>query len=93
MASCELTGHKLISGHKVSHSNIKTNRKFRPNIQAVSLISDSLGRTFRMKIASRTIKSIDIKGGFDAFLLSTPDAKLTDAAQKIKRLVVKSVKK
>lgn len=78
-----------MSGHNVSHSNIKTKRRFDVNLCNVSLASDALGQTFKMRIAAKTLRTVDFKGGLDGFLMGTKNAKLTDKAKKIKKAVVK----
>ena len=87
---CGVTGKRVLVGHKVSHANNKTKRRFLPNLQNVSVLSESLGRTFRMRLTTSAIRTIEHKGGFDAFLLDTAEAKLTPDARRIKRQVVKA---
>ena len=71
---CELTAKGPLVGHKVSHSNIKTKRRFLPNLCNVTFISDALGRNVRLRVSTNAIKSVDHRGGFDAFLTRlTPD--------------------
>ncbi len=86
---CDLTGKKPLSGHKVSHSNIKTKRRFMPNLQSVSLTSDVLGRTVRARISMHALRSVDHRGGFDAFLLKAKDAELAPKMLVLKRQIVK----
>jgi large subunit ribosomal protein L28 len=87
---CELTGKAVLSGHNVSHANNKTKRVFRPNLQAISLASESLGRAFSLRVSMSALKTIDRKGGLDAFLLKAKDAALSTRALRLKRLVAKS---
>jgi large subunit ribosomal protein L28 len=82
---CELTGTGAQVGHKVSHSNIKTKRRFNPNLQPVTLSSDSLNRAFRLRITAAALRSVDHVGGLDAFLLKAADGELSSRALKIKR--------
>jgi large subunit ribosomal protein L28 len=82
---CELTGTGAQVGHKVSHSNIKTKRRFNPNLQPVTLSSDALNRAFRLRITAAALRSVDHVGGLDAFLLKAGDADLSSRALKIKR--------
>ena len=77
---CDLTGKGPQVGHKVSHSNIKTKRRFLPNLCNVTLISDSLGRSVRLRISANALKSVDHRGGLDAFLLKARDSELSDRA-------------
>jgi len=73
---CELTAKGPQVGHKVSHSNIKTKRRFLPNLCNVTLISDALGRSVRLRISTNALKSIDHRGGLDAFLMKARDEEL-----------------
>ena len=86
---CELTGKIRQIGHKVSHSNRKTKRRFLPNLLNVTLQSDALGRSVRMRISANALKSVDHRGGLDAFLLVAKDADLSKHALEIKRAIVK----
>ncbi len=82
---CELSGKGVLTGHRVSHSNIKTNRRYLPNLQRVSLASDTLGRSFRFRIANATLRTVDHRGGLDAFLMKAKDAELSARARRVKR--------
>jgi len=86
---CELTGKTRQIGHKVSHSNRKTKRRFLPNLLNVTLLSESLGRAVRMRISANALKTIDHRGGLDAFLLAARDADLSPRALEIKRQIAK----
>ncbi len=86
---CDLTGKGPQTGHKVSHSNIKTKRRFLPNLCNVTLMSDSLGRSVRLRVSANALRSIDARGGFDAFLLKQRDTDLSDRARDLKREVAK----
>lgn len=88
---CALTGKDTQFGCNVSHSQRHTNRRFQPNIQKVSLSSEALGREFRLRVAVRTLRSVQKKGGLDRFLLGTADAKLMPGAQRIKRQIQKKL--
>lgn len=88
---CELTGTNRQIGHKVSHSNIKTKRTFQPNLVNVSLQSDALGRTFRLRITAAALRSVDHVGGLDAFLLKSSEEVLSDRAAKIRRELKKKI--
>jgi large subunit ribosomal protein L28 len=88
---CELTGKGVLVGHKVSHSNIKTKRRFLPNLCSVTLQSDALGRRVRMRVSANALKSIDHRGGLDAFLLKARDGDLSARALELKRQIVKAV--
>ncbi len=86
---CELTGKTLQVGHNVSHANNKTKRVFRPNLQVISLASDSLGQVFKLKISMSALRSVDRSGGLDTFLLKAKDANLSPRALKLKRQIAK----
>tara|TARA_B100000989_G_scaffold95503_2_gene69459 strand:+ start:1117 stop:1416 length:300 start_codon:yes stop_codon:yes gene_type:complete len=88
---CELTGKKPMSGHKVSHSNNKTKRKFYPNLKKVSLKSEILKKNISLKISTRALKAIDFRGGLDQFLIRAKNKKLAPRIKKIKKdLMVKT---
>ncbi len=82
---CELTGKGVLTGHRVSHSNIKSKRRFLPNLQPVTLLSDALGRSFRFRVCTGAIRSVDHRGGLDAFLMKARDVELSPRALKVKR--------
>ena len=82
---CELTGKGPMVGNNVSHANNKTKRRFLPNLQDVTLISDALGRSFKLRISSAALRSVDHRGGLDAFLAKAKDDELSPRVLKIKR--------
>jgi large subunit ribosomal protein L28 len=84
---CELTGVGPMVGHNVSHSNIKTKRRFLPALATASLQSESLGRNFRLNISNAARRTLDFRGGLDVFLLKARDEALSARALKIKRQV------
>ena len=86
---CELTGKAVLVGNLVSHSNRKTKCRFLPNLVNVTLISDVLGRRVRMRITTHALRSVEHRGGFDAFLLKAKDTDLAPKALTIKRAIVK----
>ncbi|NVO16854.1 MAG: 50S ribosomal protein L28 [Rhodoplanes sp.] len=88
---CELTGKGALVGHTVSHSNIKTKRRFLPNLVNVTLTSDALGRGVRLRISANALKSVDHRGGLDAFLLKAGDAELSPRALLLKKQIAKKV--
>ena len=88
---CDLTGKGAMVGHKVSHSNIKTKRRFLPNLLNVTLMSDALGRSFKMRVSANALKSVDHRGGLDAFLLKAKDADLAPKVLEIKRSLRKKL--
>jgi large subunit ribosomal protein L28 len=86
---CELTGKSRQIGHRVSHSNRKTKRRFLPNLLNVSLISDALGRSVRLRISANALKTVDHRGGLDSFLLRAKDDQLSPRALDLKRQIAK----
>jgi large subunit ribosomal protein L28 len=84
---CELTGVGPMVGHHVSHSNIKSKRRFLPALSPASLHSEALGRVFRLRISNAALRTVDFRGGLDAFLLKARDTQLSTRALKIKRQV------
>ena len=88
---CELTAKAPQVGHKVSHSNIKTKRRFLPNLCNVTFISDALGRNVRLRVSTNALKSVDHRGGLDAYLLKARDSELSARALELKRQIAKKV--
>ena len=86
---CELSGKGPMSGHKVSHANNKTKRKFLPNLNDVTMISDILGQSFKLRVSAHALRTVDHRGGLDAFLAKSKDVELSDRVLKIKREVEK----
>jgi large subunit ribosomal protein L28 len=84
---CEITGKGVLSGNNVSHANNKTRRRFLPNLQVTSLLSDTLGHEVRMRLSTRGIRTVEHNGGIDAFLLGTPNSKLTAEGRELKRRI------
>ena len=82
---CDLTGKKALVGHRVSHSNRKTKRRFLPNLVNVTMISDTLSRAVRLRISANALKTVDHRGGLDAFLMKAKDDDLSPKALEIKR--------
>jgi large subunit ribosomal protein L28 len=82
---CELSGKGPMTGNNVSHANNKTRRRFLPNLQDVTLQSESLGRSFKLRISNAALRTVDHRGGLDAFLAKAKDAELSPRALKIKR--------
>ncbi|MBI4967701.1 MAG: 50S ribosomal protein L28 [Rhodospirillales bacterium] len=87
---CVVTGKGVLTGNNVSHANNKTRRRFLPNLQDVSSWSETLSAMVRLRVSTNGLKTIEHNGGIDAFLLGTSDVKLTDAAKRIKRRIVKA---
>lgn len=88
---CELTGKGAQVGHKVSHSNIKTKRRFLPNLCNVTLISDALNRNVRLRVSTNALKSVDHRGGLDAFLIKASADELSPKAVELKRQIEKKL--
>lgn len=87
---CDISGTGVMSGNNVSHANNRNRRRFLPNLQVVSLLSEKLGRIFKLKVCSKTLRSIEHNGGLDAYLESTSNTKLSDEAIKIKKTIAKA---
>lgn len=87
---CELTGKGPMSGHNVSHANNKTKRRFLPNLNDATLLSEALGRSFRLRVTSAALRAVDHRGGLDAFLAKADDADLSSNARKIKKMIAKA---
>lgn len=84
---CELTGIGPMVGHHVSHSNVKTKRRFLPSLKKVKLASEALGQSYTLRISNAALRTLDYKGGLDAYIVKAGDEQLSDAARKIKRQV------
>jgi len=87
---CELTGKGPMTGNNVSHANNKTKRRFLPNLNDVTLISDVLGRSFKLRVSAAALRTVDHRGGLDAFLAKAKDAELSEKALKIKKDIEKA---
>jgi large subunit ribosomal protein L28 len=88
---CDFTGRGVQAGNNVSHAHNKTRRRFLPNLQKNSLLSDALGQTVQVRLRTQAIRTIEKRGGLDAFLLSTPNAKLGKKARDLKRRIQKAL--
>ncbi len=88
---CELTGKGVQTSHKVSHSNIKSPRRFLPNVRHVKLPSDALRRTVKLRISNAALRSVERNDGLDNFLLKQADERLSIAALKLKRQIKKAL--
>tara|TARA_Y100001960_G_scaffold145718_1_gene154442 strand:+ start:558 stop:833 length:276 start_codon:yes stop_codon:yes gene_type:complete len=85
---CELTGKSFQTGNNVSHAKNRTKRRFMPNLQNISFISEILGQKIQLKVAASTIRTVEKKGGLDDFLLTTPNSKLPEKAKKLKKSIL-----
>jgi large subunit ribosomal protein L28 len=90
---CLISGKSVLTGNNVSHANNKTRRRFLPNLQETSVLSDALNQTVRLRVSTRGIKTIEINGGIDAYLLSVNDRKLSLEALRLKRRVQRALGK
>lgn len=88
---CELTGKAVLVGNKVSHSNRKTKTRFLPNLCNVTLISDALGRSVRLRVAAASLRSVEARGGLDAFLMKAGEEGLSQNARTLKREISKKL--
>lgn len=87
---CELTGKAVLTGNNVSHAKNRTRRVFRPNLNDVTLSSDTLGRSFKFRISAAALRTVDHRGGLDAFFAKSKDAELSPAALKVKKDIAKA---
>ncbi|MDE0304584.1 MAG: 50S ribosomal protein L28 [Albidovulum sp.] len=81
---CELTGKRVLVGNNVSHAKNRTKKRFLPNLNRVTLISESLGRSFRLKVSAAALRTVDHRGGLDAFLAKAKASNLSPRVRKIK---------
>jgi len=88
---CELTGKGVMSGNNVSHAVNRTRRRFLPNLLNVSLISDALNRTVKLRISAHALRSVEHRGGLDAFLMKSRDADLSIRARRLKQTIAKKL--
>jgi len=86
---CQITGKGVLTGNNVSHANNKTRRRFLPNLQVTSLLSDVLGAPVRLRLSTRAIRTVEAKGGIDAFLLGAPERRLSPDVLAIKRRLLR----
>ena len=87
---CEMTGKGVLTGNNVSHANNKSRRRYLPNLQETSLLSDVLGTPVRLRLTSNGIRTVEHNGGLDAFLLGTPNRRLPEEAQVLKRRIIRA---
>jgi large subunit ribosomal protein L28 len=89
---CELTGKGRLTGNNVSHANNKTKRVYLPNLQNVTLMSEALDRSYKFRVSTHGLRSVEHNGGLDNWLLKTQDTKLSKTALKVKRDLKKLAK-
>ena len=87
---CELTGKAVLVGHRVSHANNKTKHRFRPNLAEVTLASDILQRDVKLRVSTYALRTIDHRGGLDAFLIKARETELSPRAKRLKREIAKA---
>ena len=87
-SKCELTGKKYLSGNNVSHAKNRTKRRFLPNLQNISFLSEKLGKKVQLKVAASTIRTVEKKGGLDEYLINTSNTKLASTGLKLKKLIL-----
>jgi large subunit ribosomal protein L28 len=89
--SCELTGKAVMSGNNVSHANNRSRRRFLPNLVNVTLISEALNRNVRLRISANALRSVEHRGGLDAFLVKADAGELSPRARLLKKQVAKKL--
>ena len=87
---CELSGKAVLTGNNVSHAHNKSRRRFLPNLCDVTLLSDTLGQSFKLRVTAHALRSVEHRGGLDAFLLKARDGELSSNALKIKKRILKA---
>ena len=87
---CELTGKGPMVGNNVSHAKNRTRRRFLPNLNDVSLMSETLGRTFKLRISASALRTVDHRGGLDGFMAKAKETELSPSALKIKKDIEKA---
>ena len=88
---CELTGKAVMTGNTVSHANNKSRRRYLPNLVNVTLISDALGQSFKLRVSAHGLRSVEHRGGLDAFLAKADEKELSQRARLLKKQVAKKV--
>lgn len=88
---CELSGKGVQTGNTVSHANNKARRRFLPNLNQVTLISDALKQNVHLRVSSHALRSVEVRGGLDAFLVKARDSELSPKALKLKRQISKKL--
>ena len=88
---CQLTGKTYQSGNNVSHAKNRTKRRFLPNLQNISFLSEKLGKKIQLRVATSAIRTVEKKGGLDDFLVTTPNSKLPNKAKKLKKTILSKI--
>ncbi len=89
--ACELTGKSVMSGNNVSHANNRTRRRFLPNLVHVTLMSEAMGQSYRLRISAHALRSVEHRGGLDAFLMKASTDELSQRARLLKKQITKKV--
>ncbi len=89
---CPITGKGVLSGNNVSHANNKTRRRFLPNLQATSVMSDALGKPVRLRVSTNGLRTIEHRGGINSFLQKAKSADLTPELRRLKRQIIKAAR-
>lgn len=87
---CQLTGRTIQTGNNVSHAHNKTRRRFLPNLQKASLYSETLGKSVQLRITAYALRTVEHRGGFDAFLMAARDSELAPEARRLKQQLRKA---
>ncbi len=88
---CELTGKGVLAGNNVSHAHNRTRRRFLPNLQQATLMSEALGRAVRLRVTTKALRTVEHRGGLDAYLAKADEAVLSLNARRLKRAIAKSI--
>ena len=89
--ACELTGKAVMTGNNVSHANNKSRRRFLPNLCDVTLISEALGQNVRLRVSANALRTVEHRGGLDAFLVKADVAELSQRARLLKKQIAKKL--
>ncbi len=87
---CELTGKGVMTGNNVSHAKNRTRRVFRPNLIDVTMASETLDRSFKFRVSASALRTVDHRGGLDAFMAKAKDSELSVSALKVKKDIAKA---
>jgi large subunit ribosomal protein L28 len=85
---CDLTGKGVLTGNNVSHANNRTRRRFLPNLQDTSLLSDALGEMVRLRLSTGALRTVEHRGGLDAFLKAARASELSQEARRLKKRIL-----
>ena len=88
---CELSGKAVMTGNNVSHANNRTRRRFLPNLVSVTLASEALGQSFRLRVSAAALRTVEHRGGLDAYLAKASDAELSQRARLVKKQIARKL--